>query len=291
MARHLRLVVALGALALAACARATAPVDTRPVTPTTPTTPVQPAPTGEVLFADEFDGPAIDRAKWLVYTGQVYNDEVQEYVDDGKTVAFENGALVLTAIHHPNGTGSSRNASFTSGRLHGKTLFAFGTATARMKLPAGSGLWPAFWLLGGGAWPATGEIDIMENVGEPQWVSVALHGPGYSGNTPLVSRYTLPETDITQWHEYSATWAPDAITFRVDGREIYRVARSSITQYGSAEAMDQPKYVVLNLALGGGYPSSVNQVRTPFLGLPATTVQKIAAGEAKVYVDWVRVTR
>ena len=84
-----------------------------------------------------------------------------------------------------------------------------------MKLAAGAGLWPAFWALGDGRWPDTGEIDIMENVGESAWTSVALHGPGYFGDTPLVRR--VPAQDVSAWHVYSVDWTEDTLVFRVDG--------------------------------------------------------------------------
>ena len=255
------------------------------------------APT--TVFADEFSGTMLDRARWTVYTGTVYNDEVQRYADDPASLYIAHGAdaegaadgaLVIRAQHRPNAAGPG--APFVSGRLHGRVLFRYGTATARMKLPAGAGLWPAFWLLGEGAWPAHGEIDIMENVGDPTWVSVALHGPGYSGDTPLVHRDTLPASlDVTAWHEYAVTWRADSIVFRVDGAPIYRVARADVARHGPPAALDSAKYVVLNLALGGVYPAKVNGVRAPYLGLPDSTVRRIAAGEARVLVDWVRVVR
>jgi beta-glucanase (GH16 family) len=242
------------------------------------------------IFADEFSGTTLDRDRWTVYTGPVYNDEVQRYVDDPATLYVADGMLV---IHARRGAGAADGRSpFVSGRLHGRVPFTYGTAAARMKLPAGAGLWPAFWLLGEGAWPAHGEIDIMENVGDPRWVSVALHGPGYSGDTPLVRRDTLPPAlDVTAWHEYAVTWRADSIVFRVDGRPIYGVARADVARHGPPAALDSAKYVVLNLALGGGYPAAVNGARTPFLGLPDSTVRRIDAGEARVLVDWVRVVR
>ena len=251
------------------------------------------------VFADEFSGTALDRAKWTVYTGSVYNDEVQRYTDDptgiyiahgAEAAGAVDGALVIRAQHRPGA--ASQGSPFTSGRLHGRVPFRYGTATARMKLPSGAGLWPAFWLLGGGAWPATGEIDVMENVGDPTWVSVALHGPGYSGDTPLVHRATLPPAlDVTAWHEYAVTWRADSIVFRVDGAPIYGVARADVARHGPPAALDSAKYVVLNLALGGAYPAKVNGVRTPYLGLPDLTVRRIRDGEARLLVDWVRVVR
>jgi beta-glucanase (GH16 family) len=253
------------------------------------------------VFADEFNGTVVDRAKWTVYTGPVYNSELQVYVDDTSNVFIARGAeaagasdgvLVLRARHHPGGVAGAASRVFTSARLHGRIEFQFGTAAARMKLPAGSGLWPAFWLLGAGEWPANGEIDVMENVGDSTWVSMALHGPGYSGNTPLTRRITLPASlDVTAWHEYAVTWTADSIVFRVDGNVSYRVARADVAKYGPASALDRPKYVVLNLAIGGEYPAAVNGARTPYLGLPESTLPRIQRGEAKVLVDWVRVTR
>lgn len=262
--------------------------------------PADPAP--GTLFADEFDAPALDRAKWQVYLGPVYNDELQAYVDDTATIDIVHGAaaegaacgaLRIRAVHRPDSVAdpvtAGRRAEFTSGRLHGRTAFHYGTVTARMKLPAGAGLWPAFWLLGTGPWPHTGEIDVMENVGDPTWVSVALHGPGYSGDTPLLARDTLPAGfDATAWHEYAVTWAADSILFRVDGRPIYLVRRADVARHGPPAALDSAKYVVLNLAVGGGYPATVNGVRAPRLGLPDATLEQIRRGEAVVLVDWVR---
>ena len=255
----------------------------------------------ETIFADEFSGRALDRTRWTVYTGPVYNDELEAYVDDSSTIAIvhgaeaagaTDGALRMQARRRPGGASAAGGAEFISGRLHGRVPFRYGTAGARMKLPAGAGLWPAFWLLGGGDWPATGEIDVMENVGDPSWVSAALHGPGYSGDTPLVHRDTLPASlDATAWHEYAVTWTADSVVFRVDGRPVYRVTRAEVARHGPPGALDSTKFVILNLAVGGGYPAAVNGVRAPRLGLPPSTVARIEAGEARVLVDWVRVTR
>jgi beta-glucanase (GH16 family) len=283
---------ALAAALLAACARAPEPAERAAGD-------ASPSPAVEPLFADEFSGAAIDRAKWEVYTGPVWNAEVQEYVDDTASVYLTRGpeadgaedgsVLVLRARHRPRG---AEGRDFTSGRLHGRTLFRFGTVAARMRLPTGAGLWPAFWLLGGGEWPDTGELDIMENVGDSSWVNAAIHGPGYSGDTPLVRRDTLPAgRDVTGWHVYAAAWTADSVVFSVDGAPFYRVTRAEIERHGAPTALDSAKYVVLNLALGGGYPAAVNGVKAPYLGLPESTVRRIRAGEARVIVDWVRATR
>lgn len=260
----------------------------------------QPGPP-DSLFVDEFDGAAIDRARWQVYTGQVFNSEVQAYTDEAATMRIvtgaeaegaSGGALLIQAVHRPGTRAAGGASDFASGRLHGRASFRFGTVSARMKLPAGAGFWPAFWLLGVGNWPDHGEIDIMENVGEPSWVNAALHGPGYSGNTPLVRRDTLPAgADVTTWHVYTVNWTPAFVSFRVDDAEYYRVERDEVTRYGVPAAIDSVKYVILNLALGGTYPNGVNGVTTPYFGLPQSSVDRIGRGEARVLVDWVRWTR
>ena len=289
-------------LLAAACQHGTAPPPVATVPPATAT--------GDVFF-DDFTGTAIDRSHWTVrVTGpdnQTVNDEQQAYVDDEPNAdatlhvvhgdsasGAAGGALRIAARARPGFvTADGRRFDFVSGRLdtRGKVEFTYGTASARMKLPAGAGFWPAFWLLGTGAWPATGEIDVMENVGDPAWVSAALHGPGYSGDTPIVQRAPFPAGQrVTDWHVYTVDWAPDTLTFRVDDRPVYVVPRSAVERYGRW-AFDNPKFLILNLALGGVYPRAVNQVSAPYPGLPDATVRQIRADSGVVYVDWVRVTR
>lgn len=262
---------------------------------------------GEVVFFDDFSGPTLDRAKWnVLVTGRSWrtvNNEQQAYVDSEETISFvsgaqaegaANGALVLRPYYRKEfATADGRKYDFISGRLdtRSKVEVTYGTIAARIKLPAGSGLWPAFWMLGTGRWPATGEIDILENVGMSDWVSSALHGPGYSGDTPLVKRMMLPkDKDSTAWHIYSVDWTPDELVFKVDDTEFYRVTRPMIEKYGRW-AFDTPKFVILNFALGGGYPGAVNKVTAPYPGLPEETVQLIKDGKPRMLVDWVRVTR
>jgi beta-glucanase (GH16 family) len=257
----------------------------------------------DVVFADDFNGPDLDRSKWgVIVTGRTVNNEQQAYVDSAETIQFVtgdaaagalNGALVIRPRFQPGfKTAEGRSYDFVSGRLEGrsKAEFTYGVVAARIKLTAGAGLWPAFWALGAGRWPDTGEMDVMENVGDPSWTSVALHGPGYSGATPLVHRHTLPAGDISGWHVYSMDWRPDGFVFKVDDVEIYRVTRAMVEQYGRW-AYDTPKFLILNLAIGGNYPRSVNHADAPYPGVPASTVDLIKAGSATMMVDWVRVTR
>lgn len=257
-----------------------------------------------IVFRDEFNGPALDRSSWnVIVTGFWVNNEQQAYVDSsavlrivhGDSAAGADGGALLIQAHPRPGfvTEEGRTFDFISGRINtrDKVEFTYGTAAARMKLPPGRGLWPAFWILGTGDWPATGEIDVMEYVGETEWVSHALHGPDYHGDTPLVGRYEFPAgEDATGWHVYAVDWTRDSLIFRVDGEPTYRVGRADVEEYGRW-AFDNPKFLILNLALGGAYPQGVNAVEAPYPGLPASTVARIEDGEAMVLVDWVRITR
>ncbi len=147
-----------------------------------------------------------------------------------------------------------------------------------------------FWALGNGNWPDCGEIDIMENVGERDWVSAAMHGPHYFGETPIVNKiYLAPDNDISRWHVYSVDWSKDSLLFKVDGKLFYRVTRPMIENYGHW-AFDNPKFLILNFALGGAYPAKVNGIKSPYPGMSEATVNAIKEGKAKVLVDWVKVT-
>jgi len=158
-------------------------------------------------------------------------------------------------------------------------------------MPEGAGLWPAFWAMGNGKWPDTGEIDIMEYVGEPDWTSVALHGPGYSGETPLVNKvYFPPDNDATKWHVYAVDWSPEGFVFRVDDVIIYRATRPMVEHYGRW-AFDNPKHLILNFALGGAYPAKTNGVKSPYPGIPQSTVEKIKTNQSRMLVDWVVVRK
>ncbi|MGN6177810.1 MAG: glycoside hydrolase family 16 protein [Mucilaginibacter sp.] len=252
-------------------------------------------PKGDTLFYENFNSPSLNRTVWNVeVTGHTVNNEQQAYVDSANTISIANGMLHITPVYHPGYiSNQQRKYDFLSGRINtrGKFEFTYGTATARIKMSAGAGLWPAFWALGEGKWPDCGEIDMMENVGDSSWISHALHGPGYFGNTPLAYRYHFPAgKDVTQWHIYSVKWTPDSLIFSVDGRITYTVTKAMTDHYGRW-AYDNPKFIILNFALGGGYPQGVNKVTTPYSGLPQSTVDKIKHHEAQMQVDWVLVTK
>jgi len=258
-----------------------------------------PASSLQLIFADEFNSASLDRGKWNVEGPDFWvNNEVQAYVDSVGTISFatpqgaDGGALVLKPVYRPGFvTPTGRTTDFVSGRINtsGKVDFTFGRAEARIRMPNATGAWPAFWLLGYGNWPDCGEIDIMEYVGEKAWTSSAIHGPGYSGNTPLARRQYFPAgADVTGWHVYAVERTPDTIIFSVDSREIYRVTRAMVESHGPWR-FDRRQYLILNFALGGNYPNGVNGVTTPYFGMPQSTADSIARGEVAMEVDWVRV--
>lgn len=254
----------------------------------------------EILFFDDFTDPHLNRDFWNVETsGEIHNHEQQAYVDSPETVFLSQtepnsrGALVLQARYRPGfRTPQGDRLDFISGRIdtREKVTFRYGLVSARLKIPAIEGLWPAFWTLGvSGMWPACGEIDIMEAVGEPDWVSAAVHGQNYSGEAALVNKkYFLPPQRLDDWHIYAAECAPDRLSFFVDDELIYRVTRPMATFFGPW-AFENDKFLILNLALGGVYPFKTNGARQPYYGLPAQAVKSIQNNEARFLVDWVKI--
>ena len=259
----------------------------------------------KTIFFEDFSAPELDREKWNVFTsGRSVNNEQQAYVDSTETLYItrgedaegaETGALAIHPRYQPDTTTSEGETfDFISGQIHtrGKFDFTYGTAAARMKFPAGSGLWPAFCALGyEGKWPDCGEIDIVGYSGETDWVSAALHAPCYFGETPIFNKvYLSPENNATHWHVYSVIWEPDCFLFKIDDFLYYRVTRHMAEYYGGWP-FDRKEYLLLNFALGGNFPFKINGVQKPYFGIPESTVQLIKDGHARVLVDWVKVTQ
>jgi len=258
----------------------------------------------QTIFFDDFTSGELDRSIWNVeVTGQTVNNEQQAYIDSPETIYLESGerdtahGVLVIQPRYRGGYVTQQGArfDFVSGRIDTREKMEFSQANvaARIALPAGAGLWPACWVMGTvGEWPASGEIDIMENVGESDWASVALHGPGYSGEAALANKkFFSAGNDATTWHIYSMEWTPSHdLLFKIDGELIYRVTRPMVAFFGPW-ACDNRQYLLLNCALGGTYPFKTNGVRSPYYGLPEETVQSIRNNETKMLVDWVKVTR
>ena len=258
----------------------------------------------KTIFIDDFNDVKLDQDKWNIeITGRNVNNELQAYVDSQNTIYIAhgkeaegaiNGALVLQQRFTPGfKTHDGRTFDFISGRINTRNKFQFkyGTAEARIKLTVGSGLWPAWWILGNGKWPDTGEVDVMEYVGEKDWASAAVHGPGYSGETPFVGRKSFSKNnDATQWHIYGVDWTPDSLIFKYDNTIVYTVSKQMVEKYGSW-SFDNDKFLILNYAIGGAYPIKLNHVKQPYYGLPLKTVDSIKNNRAKMLIDWVRVKK
>ena len=223
----------------------------------------------KLVWSDEFDGPngsAVDRSKWVVETGGEGwgNDELEYYTDRAANVFLRNGNLVIRALQEKYPIADPKGRNYTSGRLKtfGKFSQAYGRFEARIKLPFGQGMWPAFWMLGDdietAGWPGCGEIDVMENVGqEPSTIHGSIHGPGYTGNVGIEARYTLPDSHrfADDFHIFAVEWSDDAIAFYVDQTMYAKHTRAGLKP-GWKWVFDKPFFVVLNLAIGGDWPGA-----------------------------------
>ncbi len=224
-----------------------------------------------LTWADDFNGPAgsaPDGGKWRHDVGGHgwNNQELEYYTTSTSNASLDgNGHLVITARReNPAGYGCwYGSCQYTSARLvtSGQFTQAYGRFEASIKIPRGQGMWPAFWMQGDNfgsvGWPANGEIDVMENIGrEPGTNHGSLHGPGYFGGNSITGTYTLPggAALADSFHTYTVDWAPDAITFYVDGIQYER--RTPADTRGNRWVFDHPLFILLNVAVGGTWPGS-----------------------------------
>jgi beta-glucanase (GH16 family) len=219
-----------------------------------------------LVWSDEFEGPtgsAVDATKWTFDLGNNNgwgNNELEDYTSRTDNAALDGtGNLVVTARKESLG-----GQSYTSARLltQGKASWTHGRFEARIKIPFGQGLWPAFWMLGDNigtaGWPACGEVDIMENIGrEPAIVHGTMHGPGYSGANgiggPLALTGAGRYADV--FHVFAVEWEPNAIRWYVD-QTLYFSTKPASIPAGTIWAYDHPFFLILNVAVGGGWPGS-----------------------------------
>jgi beta-glucanase (GH16 family) len=215
---------------------------------------------GDIVWQQEFDGPAgaaPDGSAWSydLGAGGWGNNELQTYTDSRANSGLDGaGNLVITARREGDG-------SYTSARLQSndKVEIQYGRVEARIQIPRGQGIWPAFWMLGadmpGVPWPQAGEIDIMENVGyEPHIVHGTVHGPGYSGGSGITGQYMHPQgwSFADTFHTFAVDWSPGSITWSVDGNVYHQVTRASVG--GNEWVFDKPYFMILNVAVGGNWP-------------------------------------
>jgi beta-glucanase (GH16 family) len=228
----------------------------------------QPAPgIAAVTFADEFNGPAgsrVDGGRWLTETGNNNgaNRELQWYTNSATNAALDGqGNLVITARRENPGNFNCwyGRCEYTSARLNtsGRFTQTYGHFEARMQIPRGQGIWPAFWMLGNNigsvGWPTSGEIDIMENIGrEPNTVHGTLHGPGYSGAEGIGAGFSIGTAFANAFHVFAIDWSPNRITWSVDGN-VYQT-RTPADLGGDRWVFDHPFFIILNLAVGGEWP-------------------------------------
>jgi beta-glucanase (GH16 family) len=219
----------------------------------------------QLIWSDEFNGAPgspPDPAKWVYDLGANGwgNQELEAYTGNRANSYLDGqGHLVIQALQPTPG-------KFTSARLktQGKFAFEYGRVEARIRIPYGQGIWPAFWMLGADerrkGWPACGEIDIMENIGrEPDTVHGTLHGPGYSGAHGIGKAFQLaPARFADDYHIYAIEWAPARLDFLVDGQIFHTVTPASLPA-GTKWVYDHPFFLILNLAVGGGWPHNPDE--------------------------------
>jgi beta-glucanase (GH16 family) len=234
-------------------------------------------PPTQLVWSDEFNRSGIDSSNWRYDIGGWGwgNGEAQYYTSRPENARVEDGALIIEALRE-----DYQGSAYTSARLLSQNLreFQYGRIEARVKVPSGSGTWPAFWMLGTGlgqpgrTWPNVGEIDILEYVGrEPNTVIGALHGPGYSGGN-AIDQWSYRASPIADdWHVVAVEWNYEGIKWFLDGSQFHSVLR---TEVPGEWVFDQPFFIILNLAIGGTLGGAID----PALQFPL-----------RYYVDYVRV--
>jgi beta-glucanase (GH16 family) len=240
------------------------------------------------VWNEDFNGAAgtgVDSSKWSFDTGGsgFGNQELEYYTSGTSNVAMDGqGHLVITARKGSGGHNDCWNGTcqFTSGRIQtaGKFTQQYGHIEARIQVPNGSGLWPAFWMLGGGNWPTDGEIDIMEVVGrDPNRLFATLHGPGYSGGNGYGNTLVSGSPWYQAFHNYAVDWSANQIVWTVDGQEYFRATPASLqaAKGNVSWVYNHAFFIILNLAVGGNFGQG-----NP-AGLPA---------ESKMLVDYVHVS-
>ena len=207
-----------------------------------------------LVWSDEFNGSSLDTTKWTYDTGAGGwgNNELECYTNRTQNVNVTGGNLVITA--QPESYGG---ANYTSGRIKTQGLFNFtyGRIEARIKLPDGQGLWPAFWMLGSNitsvGWPQCGELDAMEHIDNSSNIAGSTHW--YSNGQADYSNVS-GSLDFSQFHTYDVVWDSNNITWYVDGVQFNQFYIGGGA--GNTQAFQQPFFILMNLAVGGNWPGN-----------------------------------
>ena len=248
-----------------------------------------------LVWSDEFSSPGAvpDPSNWAFETGGNGwgNHELETYCAPASTQSPCNpaqpNAIVANGYLHILARRDEGTGKWTSARLTTKGLqsFQYGRIEARIRIPAGAGVWPAFWMLGDDIgqrpWPACGELDIMENIGkEPTTIHGSVHGTGFTG-TPLSTITTLAsgEDFAAAFHTYGLIWSPGKVQYYVDDPEHpYATYTRADLPKGAVWPFDDGRYFfLLNLAMGGDWPGP------PTASTPST--EEMLVDYVRVYQD------
>lgn len=212
-----------------------------------------------MIWSDEFTDSTLNTNNWTSEIGGWgWGNNENQYYTNGNNLTFANGELTITAKAEQFGSNA-----YTSGKISSKGKFEiqYGKVEARMKVPMGQGLWPAFWMLGANidqvSWPSCGEIDVMEHVNS----EMAVHGTAHWNQNGHVYVGNGTSVNPTFFHVYSIEWNASEIRWFVDGNQYYMI--SILNNTGSTEEFHLPFYLILNLAVGGNWPGYPN-ASTPF---------------------------
>jgi beta-glucanase (GH16 family) len=254
-------------LLLAGCQAATP--EPTPVVPTPVPSPT-PAPWERagwnLVWHDEFESTELDRTNWTFDIGGNGwgNQELQMYTDRPENIRIEDGILVIEAREEPELVGG-RNYSSSRIKTQGLHSWAYGRIEARIKLPHGQGIWPAFWMLGEDlyrkGWPGAGEIDILEFIGrEPNRIYATVHAPGYSGGDGVGGSLFVPGDSLrSDFHVYAIEWEENEIRWYFDDQEYFRLTPDDVPDEW---IFDHPFFIILNLAVGGRWPGYPDDTTT-----------------------------
>ncbi|MFQ9516685.1 MAG: glycoside hydrolase family 16 protein [Eubacterium sp.] len=263
-----------------------------------------------LIWNDEFNGTTLDNSKWTRQTGYLLdendintfgwgNKELEHYTDSEENSSVQNGSLKITlkkdkkTFAQKDDPSKTKTALYSSGKLISRNKFSvkYGRVDFRAKLPTGTGVWPAMWMMPNddryGTWASSGEIDVFEGRGRiPNMVFGTIHfGSQWPGNVNASDMFNMVEngnkkTDFSDWHVYSLVWEEDSIKIYCDGKCYFKCTNAewySGADRGNPNApFDQRFYLIMNLAAGGVFDNGYEPNYDTFT-------------EANMYVDYVRV--